>query len=52
MDLADAGLAQHPHQSPLGVAADDRVVHHDQPLPGDHLPQGLSLSRMPSCRMV
>ena len=36
-------LAQHGHDGPLGVAAHDRVVHHDHPLAGDHLPQRVQL---------
>src|SRR3712207_6851966 len=33
--LDGPGLAQHADQGPLGVAADDRVVDHDQPLAAD-----------------
>ena len=37
MYLDSAGLAQHPDQRPLGVAAHDRVVDDDQPLAADDL---------------
>ena len=48
-----AGLAQHPHQRALGVAAHDRVVDDDEPLAARCTSRsGLSLSRMPSWRMV
>ena len=43
MDLRRAGLAQHPDQRALGVAPDDRVVDHDQPLAGDHVAQRVEL---------
>src|SRR3954454_12163007 len=33
--LGRPGLAQHAHDGPLGVAADDRVVDDDDPLAGD-----------------
>jgi hypothetical protein len=41
--LARAGLAQHPDQRALGVAADDRVVDDDQPLPRDDVAQRVEL---------
>ena len=43
MHLQRAGLAQHPDQRALGVAAHDRVVDHDQPLAPDDLPQRVQL---------
>ena len=53
MHLEGAGLAQHPHQRALGVAAHDRVVDDDQPLAARSTSRsGLSLSRMPSWRIV
>jgi hypothetical protein len=50
--LDGAGLAQHPDQRPLGVAAHDRVVDTDDRLPRTTSRSGLSLSRMPSWRIV
>ena len=41
--LEGAGLAQHPDQRALGVAADDRVVDHDQPLAADDVAQRVEL---------
>ncbi len=41
--LHRAGLAQHPDQRALGVAAHDRVVHHDQPLAPDDVAQRVEL---------
>ena len=41
--LERAGLAQHPDQRALGVAAHDRVVHHDQPLAADDVAQRVEL---------
>ena len=41
--LAGAGLAQHPDQGALGVAAHDRVVDDDQPLALDHVAQRVEL---------
>ena len=35
MDLQGAGLAQHPDERALGVAADDRIVHHHEALAAD-----------------
>ena len=43
MDLGGAGLAQHPHQGPLGVAAHDGVVDDDEALALDDLAQGVEL---------
>ena len=43
MYLGGAGLTEHPDQRTLGVAAHDRVVHHDQPLAGDHFAQRVQL---------
>ena len=43
VDLGRAGLAQHPDQRPLGVAAHDRVVDHHQALAGDHVAQRVQL---------
>ena len=43
MDLGGAGLAQHPDERPLGVAAHDRVVDDDQALAGDDLAQRVEL---------
>ena len=43
MDLGSAGLAQHPHQGPLGVAAHDGVVDDDEALALDDLAQGVEL---------
>ena len=43
MHLGRAGLAQHPDQGPLGVAADDRVVDDDQPLAADDVAQRVEL---------
>ncbi|MPM63467.1 hypothetical protein SDC9_110347 [bioreactor metagenome] len=43
MDLGRAGLAQHPDQRPLGVAAHDRVVDDDQALALDHVAQRVEL---------
>ena len=43
MDLGGAGLAQHPHQGPLGVAAHDGVVDDDESLALDDLAQGVEL---------
>ena len=37
MHLAGAGLAEHPDQGALGVAAHDRVVDDDEPLALDHV---------------
>nr|BFF22753.1 hypothetical protein GCM10025732_07180 [Glycomyces mayteni] len=50
VDLDGAGLAEHPHERPLRVAADDRVVDDDEALALDLVDQGLSLRRMPSWR--
>jgi hypothetical protein len=36
MDLEGACLAQHAHERPLGVAAHDGIIDHDQPLALDH----------------
>ena len=41
--LERAGLAQHPHQRALGVAAHDRVVDDDQPLAADDVAQRVEL---------
>ena len=43
MHLGGAGLAQHPHQGALGVAAHDRVVDDDQPLARDDVAQRVQL---------
>ena len=43
MDLGGPELAQHPHEGPLGVAADDRVVDDDQPLALDDVAQRVEL---------
>jgi hypothetical protein len=43
VDLGGSGLAQHPHDGALGVAAHDRVVDDHQALAGDHLAQGVEL---------
>ena len=43
MHLERAGLAQHPHQRALGVAAHDRVVDDDQPLAADDVAQRVEL---------
>jgi len=41
--LGGARLADHPDEGALRVPADDRVVHHDEPLAADHLAQGVQL---------
>ena len=43
MHLGGPGLPQHTDQCPLGVAPHDRVVHHHQPPPSDHLTQRVQL---------
>ena len=43
MHLAGAGLAQHPHQRALGVAAHDRVVDDDEALALDDVAQRVEL---------
>ena len=43
MHLGRAGLAQHPDQGALGVAAHDRVVDDDQPLAADDVAQRVEL---------
>ena len=41
--LAAPGLPEHPHDGALGVAADDRVVHHHHALAADHGFEGVEL---------
>src|SRR5580765_3372341 len=41
--LGGAGLTEHPDERALGVAADDRVVDHDEPLAADDLAQRVEL---------
>ena len=43
MHLDRPGLTEHPDQRPLGVAPNDRVVDHDEPLAADHIPQRVQL---------
>ena len=43
MHLAGAGLAEHPDQGALGVAAHDRVVHDHQPLAAHHVLERVEL---------
>ena len=43
MHLDRAGLAQHPDQRALGVAAHDGIVHHDQALAADDVAQRVEL---------
>src|SRR3954471_52528 len=43
VDLGGAGLAQHPDQGPLGVAADDGVVDDDEALTGDDVAERVQL---------
>ena len=43
MHLGGTGLAEHPHQGPLGVAPHDRVVDDDQPLAFDDFAQRVQL---------
>ena len=43
MNLSSSGLLEHLHQSPLGVAANDGVVHHNQPFSCNHLSEGIEL---------
>ena len=43
MHLGRAGLAQHPDERALGVAAHDRVVDDDEPLAADDLAQRVEL---------
>ena len=52
MHLAGAGLAQHPGDCALGVAAHDRVVDDDQSLAGDDLGQRVEFqaqAELPDC---
>ena len=51
MNLADAA-SRSIRQSPLDVAADDRVVHHDRRLPVTVSRRGSSSSRIPGCRII
>src|SRR5699024_6904661 len=39
VDLQRSRLPQHAHQRTLGVAANDRIVDHDEALAADHVPQ-------------
>ena len=43
MHLERAGLAQHPHDRALGVAAHDRVVDDHEPLAPDDVAQRVEL---------
>ena len=43
VDACGAGLAEHPHDGALGVAADDRVIHHHDTLAADHGFEGVEL---------
>ncbi len=53
MDLGGAGLAEHPDQGALGVAAHDRVVDDDQALAlDDFLAAGSASGGCRAARMV